>query len=139
MACETANQKLARLIIENPDLPIKVMVDGMLASDVFEWCVGELNDCEVTEYTNYEPDESYYFGRDDDDLFERMRDEIWCRKRDEIYDSLTGFSENGLLNRCTMASVLTGEAFPDGVLDCLVREVIDALDWKPCILIEVGP
>lgn len=136
---ETINQRLARLLTENSSLPIKVRVNVelALAGDIDDWCIGELVGCEVTEYVNYGSDEWFFVGRDNEALFERMRDDIWCDKRLEIYVSLAHISDWFKLSE--MADKMANEALPDEKLDTMAREAIDELDWKPCILLEVGP
>ena len=110
---EKLNQRLAKLLIENPDLPIKVQdADGGLETLELEDVVA----CSVTEYANWDP---YDYVRDNSmdmhDLRERMLGDLYA-----VLD------HNGL----------GGD--PEKVEHEAAKGVA-SLDWKPCILLEVGP
>ena len=137
------NKKLAQLLAEHPDLPVKIWVDGELAGDdAGNWYIGELNDCEVTEYAVYDPNERIYFDRDDDDLWDYVRDQIWCDKRREIYKELSkdkvGYLPHAESEWDAEAARLADEALRGGVHNRLTQERIDSLDWQQCILVRVG-
>ena len=44
------NKKFVKLVAENPELPIKVFINGK-CGDGDCWFVGEVYDCKVTEIT----------------------------------------------------------------------------------------
>ena len=46
------NKELVKLVAENPELPIKVFINGE-CGDGDCWYVGEIYDCKVTEITEY--------------------------------------------------------------------------------------
>lgn len=137
MSTETINTKLVRILTENPKLPIKVVID--IATELGDtpdgWCVGELCDCEATEYVSYGPDEEYYFDYINDTLRGFVCEDIWDKRWDEVYKSL---SENDS-ERCNKADLLTDSSFPADELERLAYQEIAAMDWKPCILLSVGP
>ena len=46
------NKEFVKLVAENPELPIKVFIDGE-CSDGDGWFVGEIYDCKVTRIVEY--------------------------------------------------------------------------------------
>ena len=55
------NKDFVKLVTENPELPIKVFIDGT-CGDGDCWYVGQIYDCKVTEITEYK---DRYYERDD--------------------------------------------------------------------------
>ena len=47
------NKEFVKLVAENPELPIKVFINGE-CSDGDGWFVGEIYDCKVTRIVEYE-------------------------------------------------------------------------------------
>ena len=103
------NKEFVKLVAENPELPIKVFVDGNCVEDE-EWVVGKIYDCKVTEITEYE-DKCY--ERDDFDWLKNIIS-------DEVYD------EPEYVN-------LTDEEF-----DKAIEEKVEELDWERVILLKVS-
>ena len=103
------NKDFVKLVAENPELPIKVFVDGNCVEDE-EWVVGKIYDCKVTEITEYE-DKCY--ERDDFDWLKNIIS-------DEVYD------EPEYVN-------LTDEEF-----DKAIEEKVKWLDWEKVILLKVS-
>lgn len=103
------NKEFVKLVAENPELPIKVFVDGNCVEDE-EWVVGKIYDCKVTEITEYE-DKCY--ERDDFDWLKNIIS-------DEVYD------EPEYVN-------LTDEEF-----DKAIEEKVKWLDWEKVILLKVS-
>lgn len=67
------NKEFVKLVAENPELPIKVFINGE-CGDGDCWFVGEIYDCKVTEITEYR-DKCY--ERDDFDwLKDIISDEV---------------------------------------------------------------
>ena len=104
------NKEFVKLVAENPELPIKVFINGECSDDDNCWYVGEIYDCEVTEITEY-GDKCY--ERDDFDL---LKDII----SDEVYD------DPEYVN-------LTDEEF-----DKKMEEKVEWLGWERVILLKVG-
>lgn len=102
------NKEFVRLVAENPELPIKVFINGE-CGDGDCWYVGEIHDCKVTEITEYG---DMYYERDDSD---------WVKEiiSDEVYD------EPEYAN-------LTDEEF-----DKKMDEKVERLDWERVILLKV--
>ncbi len=102
------NKEFVKLVAENPELPMKVFIDGE-CSDGDCWYVGEIHDCKVTEITEYG---DMYYERDDSD---------WVKEiiSDEVYD------EPEYAN-------LTDEEF-----DKKMDEKVERLDWERVILLKV--
>ena len=143
---DMGNQRLARLLAENPNLPVKFRINGpreMIESedDVFVWYTGSLCGFCVTEYVeSYELDGTY-FGRDDEDLYRRISNAIWIQRSHTIEKTLPETYPNyNALSRWQQLAViedLTNKALPDDQLDRLAQERIEALDWTLCILLEI--
>ena len=143
------NKKLAQLLAENPDLPVKVHISGELryGPSEYEWCIGNLCGCELTEYVEHgcsgEYEECFYFGRDNENLWYYVRDEIWYERRTEIAASMPKLPVdspvNAIFERYQKLGLAADAALPDALHDRLTRERIESLDWKPCILVRVGP
>ena len=104
------NKEFVKLVAENPELPIKVFINGECGDDDNCWYVGEIYDCKVTEITEY-GDKCY--ERDDLDL---LKDII----SNEVYD------EPEYVN-------LTDEEF-----DKAMEEKVEWLDWEKVILLKVS-
>lgn len=102
------NKEFVRLVAENPELPIKVFINGE-CGDGDCWFVGEIYDCKVTEITECE---DRYYERDDFD---------WVKEiiSDEVYD------EPEYVN-------LTDEEF-----DKKMDEKVERLSWERVILLKV--
>ena len=103
------NKEFVKLVAENPELPIKVFVDGNCVEDE-EWVVGEIYDCKVTEITEYK---DRYYERDD---FGWLKDII----SDEMCD------EPEYVN------------FTDEEFDKAIEEKVEWLDWERVILLKVS-
>lgn len=104
------NKEFVKLVAENPELPIKVFINGECGDDDNCWFVGEVHDCKVTEITEY--GEKCY-ERDD---FDWLKDII----SDEVYD------EPEYVN-------LTDEKF-----DKEMAEKVTRLGWERVILLKVS-
>lgn len=104
------NKEFVKLVAENPELPIKVFINGECCEDDNCWYVGEVYDCKVTEITEY--DDKYY-ERDD---FDWLKDII----SDEVYD------EPEYVN-------LTDEEFDEEM-----EEKVEWLGWERVILLKVS-
>lgn len=104
------NKEFVRLVAENPELPIKVFINGECGDDDNCWYVGEIYDCKVTEITEY-GDKCY--ERDDFDLLKEIIS-------DEVYD------DPEYVN-------LTDEEF-----DKKMEEKVEWLGWERVILLKVG-
>ena len=104
------NKEFVKLVAENPELPIKVFINGECCEDDNCWYVGEIYDCKVTEITEY--DDKYY-ERDD---FDWLKDII----SDEVYD------EPEYVN-------LTDEEFDEEM-----EEKVEWLGWERVILLKVS-
>ena len=104
------NKEFVKLVAENPELPIKVFINGECSDDDNCWYVGEIYDCEVTEITEY-GDKCY--ERDDFDL---LKDII----SNEFYD------DPEYVN-------LTDEEF-----DKKIEGKVELLGWERVILLKVG-
>ena len=104
------NKEFVKLVAENPELPIKVFINGECCEDDDCWFVGEVYDCKVTEITEY----GYmYYERDDSNW---LKDII----SDEVCD------EPEYVN-------LTDEEF-----DKKIEEKVEWLDWEKVILLKVS-
>lgn len=55
-------KEIVKLIAKNPDLPIKVFIEGDCSSGEDGWYAGEILECTVTEITEYK---DKYYERDD--------------------------------------------------------------------------
>lgn len=104
------NKEFVKLVAENPELPIKVFINGECGDDDNCWYVGEIHDCKVTEITEY-GDKCY--ERDD---FDWLKEII----SDEVYD------DPEYVN-------LTDEEF-----DKKMEEKVELLGWERVILLKVG-
>lgn len=104
------NKEFVKLVAENPELPIKVFINGECSDDDNCWYVGEIYDCKVTEITEY-GDKCY--ERDDFDLLKEIIS-------DEVYD------DPEYVN-------LTDEEF-----DKKMEEKVELLGWERVILLKVG-
>lgn len=103
------NKEFVKLVAGNPELPIKVFVDGEYCDDG-GWYVGDVFDCKVTEIAEYN-DKCY--ERDD---FDWLKEII----SDEVCD------EPEYVN-------LTDEEF-----DKAVEEKVEWLGWERVILLKVS-
>ena len=103
------NKEFVKLVAENPELPIKVFINGE-CGDGDGWYVGEIYDCKVTEITKY-GDKCY--ERDD---FDWLKDII----SNEFYD------DPEYVN-------LTDEEF-----DKKMEEKVEWLGWARVILSKVA-
>lgn len=114
MNTETINAKVAQLLIENPDLPVKVRVNQCLTGYTeYEWMLGELNSVRVTAY--WHMDDLFYIRDDCEDLKDMMRETLYA----DCFEH--------------------GHGVNDEAMERKVEQEINALDWKPCIVLEVGP
>ena len=104
------NKEFVKLVAENPELPIKVFINGECGDDDNCWYVGEIYDYKVTEITEY-GDKCY--ERDD---FDWLKEII----SDEVYD------DPEYVN-------LTDEEF-----DKKIEEKVEWLGWERVILLKVG-
>ena len=104
------NKEFVKLVAENPELPIKVFINGECGEDDNCWFVGEIYDCKVTEITEYK---YRYYERDD---FDWLKEII----SDEVCD------EPEYVN-------LTDEEF-----DKKIEEKVEWLDWERVILLKVS-
>ena len=104
------NKEFVKLVAENPELPIKVFINGECGDDDNCWYVGEIYDCKVTEITEY-GDKCY--ERDD---FDWLKEII----SNEFYD------DPEYIN-------LTDEEF-----DKKMEEKVELLGWERVILLKVG-
>ena len=104
------NKEFVKLVTENPELPIKVFIDGKCGYDDNDWFVGEIYDCKITEITKYK---DVCYERND---FDWLKDII----SDEVCD------EPEYVN-------LTDEEF-----DKKIEEKVDGLDWERVILLKVS-
>ena len=104
------NKEFVKLVAENPELPIKVFINGECGDDDNCWYVGEIHDCKVTEITEY-GDKCY--ERDD---FDWLKEII----SNEFYD------DPEYVN-------LTDEEF-----DKKMEEKVELLGWERVILLKVG-
>ena len=104
------NKEFVKLVAENPELPIKVFIDGECCEDDDCWFVGEIYDCKVTEITEYK--ERYYERDDLDWLKEIISDEV-CDEPEYVN--------------------LTDEEF-----DKKIEEKVEWLDWEKVILLKVS-
>ena len=103
------NQEFVKLVAENPELPIKVFINGE-CSDGDGWFAGEVYDCKVTEIAEYK--ERYYERDDFDWLKEIISDEV-CDEPEYVD--------------------LTDEEF-----DKKIEEKVEWLDWERVILLKVS-
>ena len=104
------NKEFVKIVAENPELPIKVFINGECCEDDNCWFVGEIYDCKVTEITEYK---YRYYERDD---FDWLKDII----SDEVCD------EPEYVN-------LTDEEF-----DKKIEEKVEELDWERVILLKLS-
>ena len=107
-------EKLTKLIAENPDLPIKVHISGECDGD-FQWYLGELNDCKVTELALYRPkfgDEQYY-------------------EKDNISEIIDDILDEDYFENCY-------DEFSDEEMNEIAKKRAEELDWQKVILIYVG-
>ena len=103
------NKEFVKLVAENPELPIKVFIDGECC-DGDGWFVGEIYDCKVTRIVEYK---GKCYERDDSNW---LKDII----SDEVCD------EPEYVN-------LTDEEF-----DKKIEEKVEGLDWERVILLKVS-
>ena len=111
-------EKLTKLIAENPDLPIKVKISGECYGD-FQWYLGELKDCKVTELALYRPkccDEQYYEKDDIDEIV------------DDIFDNIC---DEDYFENCY-------DEFSTEEMNEIAKQKAEELDWQKVILIYVG-
>ena len=111
---ETIGEKLMRLWEEHPDLPIIQRVSGELERDPDGTFRGNLRGCDVTEYTQWGGYFGGYYVRGQEGL---IRDEMRATLVADCFDYGCGVSEEALERK----------------VEC----EINALDWKPCIVLEV--
>lgn len=104
------NKEFVKLVAENPELPIKVFINGECCEDDNCWYVGEIYDCKVTEITEY--DDKYYERDDFDWLKEIISDEA-CDEPEYVN--------------------LTDEEF-----DKAMEEKVEWLGWERVILLKVS-
>lgn len=104
------NKEFVKLVAENPELPIKVFVDGECGDGEDGWFVGEVYDCKVTEVAEY-GDKCY--ERDDVDVLEEL-----------IYDKIQDD---------TKYQNLTVEEMTD-----MAKEELEWLGWERVILLKVS-
>ena len=104
------NKEFVKLVAENPELPIKVFIDGECGEDDDCWFVGEIYDCKVTEITEYG---DRYYERDDSD---------WLK--DIISDEVCGEPEYVSLT--------------DKEFDKAMEEKVEWLGWGRGILLKVS-
>ena len=104
------NKEFVKIVAENPELPIKVFINGECCEDDDCWFVGEIYDCKVTEIAEYK---DRYYERDD---FDWLKEII----SDEVCD------EPEYVN-------LTDEEF-----DKKIEEKAEWLDWERVILLKVS-
>ena len=104
------NKEFVKLVAKNPELPIKVFIDGDCSGGEDGWYVGEIIEYKVTEITEYE-DKCY--ERDD---FDWLKDII----SDEVCD------EPEYVN-------LADEEF-----DKAMEEKVEWLGWERVILLKVN-
>ena len=103
------NKEFVKLVAENPELPIKVFINGE-CGDGDCWFVGEVYDCKVTEITEY--GDKYYEKADFDWLKDIISNEV-CDELEYVY--------------------LTDEEF-----DKKMEEKAEGLDWERVILLKVS-
>lgn len=104
------NKEFVKLVAENPELPIKVFINGECCEDDNCWYVGEVYDCKVTEITEYK-DRCY--ERDDSDWLKDMISNDVCDEPEYIN--------------------LTDEDFGKEM-----EEKVKQLDWERVILLMVS-
>ena len=79
------NKEFVKLVAENPNLPIKVFVNGE-CGDGDCWFVGEIYDCKVTEITEYK-DRCYDFDWLKDIISDEVYDDLeYANLTDEEFD-----------------------------------------------------
>lgn len=105
------NKEFIKLIAENPDLPIKVFIDGQCSDGEDGWFTGEVYDCYVTEVTEY--GDRCYERYDDYDVLEEL-----------IYDKIQDD---------TKYQNLTVEEMTD-----IATEELEWLGWERVILLKVS-
>ena len=103
------NKEFVKLVAENPELPIKVFINGE-CGDGDCWYVGEIHDCKVTEITEY-GDKCY--ERDDFDWLKDIISNDVCDELEYVY--------------------LTDEEF-----DKKMGEKVEGLYWERVILLKVS-
>lgn len=106
-------QKLAKLIIENPKLNVKVMYPDE-GSDHY-YTLGKISKVEMDEYTV--DDEHVWFKNDLDTLIERIEDDI-------MYEKFQN------------ASKLSNEQWK--LLDKLVEERLGFFTWEKVIVVYIS-
>lgn len=75
------NNKLLKIITDNPDLPIVAMVDYEVVGDGYGYWQGSISRVEVGEYTNYndryfddrEEFKEYFYNHNAEELSERFK------------------------------------------------------------------
>ena len=104
------NKEFVKLVAENPELPIKVFIDGECGYDDNCWFIGEIYACKVTEITKYK---DVCYERDD---FDWLKDIISNEFYDDPeYDNLT-----------------------DEEFDKKMEEKVELLGWERVILLKVS-
>lgn len=103
------NKEFVKLVAENPELPIKVFVDGDCYEDE-EWVVGKVYSATVTEIAVY--DDKVYERDDIDSVKEAMSNDA-CDL--EEYENLT-----------------------DEEFDKAIEEKVERLGWERVILLKVS-
>ena len=104
------NKEFVKIVAENPELPIKVFINGECCEDGDCWFVGEIYDCKVTEITE---NKDRFYERDYLD---------WLKEiiSDEVCD------EPEYVN-------LTDEEF-----DKAMEEKVEWFGWERVILLKVS-
>lgn len=106
------NKEFVKLVTENPELPIKVFIDGECHDDDASWFVGEVFDCRVTEIVTY-GNVARVYEKADIDIIE-----------DDISDNICDYDEYFSLS--------------DEEFNSVVKKKAEELPWEKVILIEVG-
>lgn len=108
-AIREINKEFVKLVAENPELPIKVFIDGDCYEDE-AWVVGEIYDVTVTKIAVQ--DDKVYERDDIDSVKEAMSNDA-CDL--EEYENLT-----------------------DDEFDKAIKEKVEWLGWKRVILLRVS-
>ena len=104
------NKEFVKIVAENPELPIKVFINGECCEDDNCWFVGEIYDCKVTEITEYK---YRYYERDDLDWLKEISSNEVCDEPEYVN--------------------LTDEEF-----DKAMEEKVEWLGWERVILLKVS-
>lgn len=103
------NKEFVKLVAENPELPIKVFIDGNCVEDE-EWVVGKIYDCKVTEIAEYR---GKCYEMDDSDWLKEIISNKVCDEPEYVN--------------------LTDEEF-----DKKMEEKVEWLGWERVILLKVS-